>query len=161
MAFKVALKKFNPLSGNGESPAPSNGYIFPTTDPSIDGEECLHDCETCTVHLPRKFAIDETDKLYGEINGWSRHVIVATGKSDWVRDVADEKGSVMEAVGKWKEEVEKAGKGSNGVCSSRSTVLRIAASRSATITIVCVCNWSKANNVVSFEISYCGLVMSK
>ena len=26
--------------------------------------------------------------------------MVATGKTDWVRDVADEKGSVMQAVGK-------------------------------------------------------------
>ena len=72
--------------------------LFPRTKPEIDGEECLHDCETCTTHLPRGFKIDEDDKLYGEINGFSRHVIVATGKTDWVRSVADEKGSVMEAI---------------------------------------------------------------
>lgn len=28
------------------------------------------------------------------------HAIVATGKSDWLRDVEDEKGSVMMALGK-------------------------------------------------------------
>ena len=66
----------------------------------IDGEECLHDCETCTINLPRGFKIDEEDGLFGQIKGWSRHLIVATGKTDWVRDVADEKGSVMEAVEK-------------------------------------------------------------
>ena len=32
--------------------------------------------------------IDEEEELYGHVKGWSTHLIVATGKSDWVRDVA-------------------------------------------------------------------------
>jgi len=74
--------------------------LFPKVDPSIDGEDCDHDCESCIVSLPRGFKIDEDDKLYGHINGWANHLLVATGKTDWVRDVADEKGSVMEAIEK-------------------------------------------------------------
>jgi len=85
------------------------GTLFPSVDPAIDGEEYLHDCETCTIQYPKKFSIDETEKLYGRVKGWSTHVVVATGKTDWVRDVEDEKGSVMEAVGR----AEKPG---NGVC---------------------------------------------
>jgi hypothetical protein len=77
----------------------AEGTLFPTVDPAVDGEECLHDCSTCTIQYPRKWSIDETDKLYGQVKGWSTHLLVATGKTDWVRDVADEKGSVMEAVG--------------------------------------------------------------
>jgi hypothetical protein len=80
--------------------------LFQRTKAEIDGDDCLHDCESCTVSLPRKWAIDEDDKLYGHIQGWSRHLLVATGKSDWVRDVADEKGSVMEAMGKHGDNVE-------------------------------------------------------
>ena len=80
--------------------------LFPRTKAEIDGEECLHDCESCSVHLPRGFKIDEEDKLYGEIKGFSRHLVVATGKTDWVRDVADEKGSVMEAIEKHNSDVE-------------------------------------------------------
>lgn len=38
------------------------------------------------------------DKMYGNIGGWATHLLVATGKTDWVRDVADEKGSLMEAI---------------------------------------------------------------
>ena len=76
--------------------------LFPKTDPTIDGEECLHDCESCTIHYPKKFSIDEDEKVYGGVSGWSTHLIVGTGKTDWVRDVADEEGSVMEAVGKSK-----------------------------------------------------------
>jgi len=74
--------------------------LFPTTDPAVDGDDCLHDCASCSVKYPRKFEIDETEELYGHVKGWSTHLIVATGKTDWVRDVADEKGSIMEAVDK-------------------------------------------------------------
>lgn len=74
--------------------------LFPKTNPAVDGEECLRDCETCTIKYPRKWSVDEDENMYGHIKGWSTHLIVATGKSDWVRDVADEKGSIMEAVDK-------------------------------------------------------------
>lgn len=48
--------------------------------------------------------------MYGNVGKWSTHLLVATGKTDWVRDVADEEGSVMQAI-------EKGGlKPSNGVC---------------------------------------------
>lgn len=80
--------------------------LFPRTHPDVDGDACLRDCDSCTVHLPRGFKIDEDDRLFGEIKGWSRHLVVATGKTDWVRDVADEKGSVMEAVEKHAAAVE-------------------------------------------------------
>lgn len=52
------------------------------------------------MKLPKSWSIDEKDELYGHIKGWSTHVLVATGKADWVRDVEDEKGSVMQAFGK-------------------------------------------------------------
>lgn len=74
--------------------------LFPQTNPAVDGEDCLHDCASCTEQLPRKWSIDEDDKLYGHVKGWQTHLIVGTGKSDWVRDVTDEKGSLMQAAGK-------------------------------------------------------------
>ncbi|KAL1965070.1 hypothetical protein VTN77DRAFT_6130 [Rasamsonia byssochlamydoides] len=74
--------------------------LFPKVDPAVDGEDCDRDCATCTVHYPAKFDVNLSDKLFGNVNGWATHVLVATGKTDWVRDVADEKGSVMEAIGK-------------------------------------------------------------
>lgn len=89
---------------NGFRTAKEVTTLFPKTDPAVDGEECLHECESCTIKYPRKFEVDEDDKLYGHVNGWSTHLIVATGKTDWVRDIADEKGSVMEAVGRTKVE---------------------------------------------------------
>ncbi|KOS20039.1 Actin patches distal protein 1 [Escovopsis weberi] len=72
--------------------------LFPQTDPATDGPECLRDCESCTLAYPRGFKIDDDDALYGHVKGWSTHLVVGTGKTDWVRDVADETGSVMEAI---------------------------------------------------------------
>ena len=98
-AIESAFSRLNPRSDqlpthpNDFSKAPF-GKLFPKTDPAVDGEDCAHECETCSVELPSKWRIEENDKLYGEVNGWQTHLIVATGKTDWVRDVADEKGSV-------------------------------------------------------------------
>lgn len=86
-----------PASGTG--PAPMEA-LFARTRPEADGDECLRDCESCSVKYPRGFKVDEDDVLYGHVKGWSTHVLVGTGKADWVRDVADEKGSVMEAIDK-------------------------------------------------------------
>lgn len=76
----------------------SEALLFPKVDPTVDGEDCDHDCESCEIQYPSKWKIDEDTELYGHVNGWATHMLVATGKTDWVRDVADEKGSVMEAV---------------------------------------------------------------
>lgn len=103
---------------SGASPAPI-ATIFPKVDPEIDGEDCDHDCHSCVVKYPRGFKIDEEDELYGHVKGWETHVLVATGKTDWVRDVADEKGSVMEAIEK-KADV----KPSNGVCLRASATIQ-------------------------------------
>ena len=125
MSLASALKKGKAFLRSGSPSSPisnteSNGGVtkasdptslFPKVDPAVDGEDCEHDCETCEVRLPKGWKIDESDKLYGHVNGWATHAVVATGKTDWVRDVTDEKGSVMEAIGQWTSKNEP----SNGV----------------------------------------------
>jgi glycerol-3-phosphate O-acyltransferase/dihydroxyacetone phosphate acyltransferase len=87
------------ISGPASSAGPARlEALFARTEAEVDGDECLHDCESCAVKYPRGFKIDEEDVLYGQVKGWSTHVLVGTGKTDWVRDVADERGSVMEAI---------------------------------------------------------------
>lgn len=81
------------------SPAPLL-TLFPKTDPAVDGDDCNHDCESCTVRYPSKFSVNMEDELYGFVSAWETHLLVATGKTDWVHDVADESGSVMQAMSK-------------------------------------------------------------
>ncbi|ETS74313.1 hypothetical protein PFICI_14179 [Pestalotiopsis fici W106-1] len=85
---------------NEKTSTASVNDLFTVTRPEIDGDACEHDCDSCHVSYPRGFKIDESDVLYGHVKGWATHVLVATGKSDWVRDVEDEKGSVMQAFGR-------------------------------------------------------------
>lgn len=79
--FKNARQK---IVGTAQGHAPIDN-LFPKVDPNVDGEDCNHDCESCEVKLPRGWDIDEKDELYGFVKGWSTHVLVATGKTDWVR----------------------------------------------------------------------------
>ncbi|KIH92344.1 sucrase ferredoxin-like family [Sporothrix brasiliensis 5110] len=74
-------KKFA-INGANSSSAPIT-ELFAKADPSIDGDDCSHDCSSCTIHYPRNFKIDHDDRLYGFVKGWSTHMIVATGKTDW------------------------------------------------------------------------------
>jgi hypothetical protein len=89
-SLKNLINRFTPnassadLSSSGFSTAKTPTQLFPQTEPALDGEECLHDCESCTIKYPRKFNIDEDDQLYGLVKGWSRHILCATGKTDWV-----------------------------------------------------------------------------
>jgi hypothetical protein len=89
-SLKNLINRFTPnasnadLSTSGFSKAKTAAQLFPQTDPTLDGEECLHDCETCTISYPRKFSIDQDEELFGRVKGWSRHVLCATGKTDWV-----------------------------------------------------------------------------
>ncbi|PKY02564.1 putative sucrase/ferredoxin-like family protein [Aspergillus campestris IBT 28561] len=89
-----------PKTSDDFSKAPSPEKLFHQTTASSDGEDCLHDCSSCTIKYPARFDVDQEDTVYGNVDGWATHALVATGKTDWVRDVADEEGSVMEAVEK-------------------------------------------------------------
>ena len=107
----------SPQHENGFAKA-SEGALFPKVDPTVDGEDCDQDCGSCGIKYPSKWKVDEDTELYGHVNGWATHILVATGKTDWVRDVADEKGSVMEAVRDCKVEP------SNGVHLSNTSLAR-------------------------------------
>lgn len=87
------------------------------------GNECDYDCTSCVIKYPKNFKIDEEDELYGTIQEWSTHLLVATGKSDWVRDVADEEGSVMEAIVKFANVKPNNGVGSKSPCLSQERIL--------------------------------------
>lgn len=75
-----------------------------------DAEDCDHDCAACPQVAPDgasgygkafdKMGVEQDEELWGGVKKYSRHVIVATGETDWIRDVEDISGSVMEALKK-------------------------------------------------------------
>jgi hypothetical protein len=66
------------------SNAATEADLFAPTKPEVDGDDCLHDCTSCSVKYPTRFNVEMSKHLYGHIKAWDRHVLVATGKSDWV-----------------------------------------------------------------------------
>lgn len=91
--------KPQPTSDTVQSQPESTG-LFCKVNPAEDGENCFDDCASCSIKYPAKFKVDMEAKLYGEIDAWATHLLVATGKADWVKDISDEKGSLMEAIAK-------------------------------------------------------------
>ncbi|OAX79688.1 hypothetical protein ACJ72_05987 [Emergomyces africanus] len=96
----ILTPRTNSPASDGKANTASEDTLFTKVNPALDGEDCDLDCSSCTIRYPSKFDIDTEDKLYGHVKGWATHLLIATGKTDWVRDVADEKGSVMEAIEK-------------------------------------------------------------
>ncbi|KAI9745510.1 MAG: hypothetical protein M1818_001044 [Claussenomyces sp. TS43310] len=99
-SVKALLKNARQTVTGAGIPATPIEELFPKVDPAVDGDDCNHDCGSCSVKYPRGFNVEMEDDLYGHVDGWSTHVLVATGKTDWVKHVEDEKGSVMEAFGR-------------------------------------------------------------
>jgi hypothetical protein len=86
--------------------------LFPLVSKEADGDDCDHDCEGCPGYgrAFEKIGIETEAELWGRTKRYANHIVVATGEMDWIRDVEDIKGSVMEALNN------KSGMLENGVC---------------------------------------------
>ena len=89
-------------------------YIFPSVHRDTDGPDCHRDCADCTVRYPWNFKINTERQIYGSVKPFGTHVLVATGKTDWIPKVEKEKGSLMEAF------KQRGAKGKDGVSLLRS-----------------------------------------
>ncbi|EGC44980.1 sucrase/ferredoxin domain-containing protein [Histoplasma capsulatum var. duboisii H88] len=86
----------NPFASASESSSVDKTNLFPTVDPEVDGPDCDKDCADCTTKFPSRFKVNSDRELYGSIKPYTKHVIVATGKTDWEQRVENERGSLME-----------------------------------------------------------------
>lgn len=71
-----------PQSYEGELAPVSKDTLFDTIP-----ADCDLDCNNCSVQYPPKFDIEEKEDLWQTGKEWATHIIIATGKTDWVRDV--------------------------------------------------------------------------
>ncbi|KAF3923779.1 hypothetical protein AA313_de0204501 [Arthrobotrys entomopaga] len=65
--------------------------------------DCDLECHSCTIKYPASFKVEDSADLWQTSDEWATHIIIATGQSDWVRNVDHEKGSMMEAISKAKK----------------------------------------------------------
>lgn len=58
------------------------------------------DCDSCSEKYPSSLSIDTSAPLWGSVKPWRHHILCATGKTDWIRDVTEEKDSLAQAIDK-------------------------------------------------------------
>jgi hypothetical protein len=94
-----------PLESGAETQIPTprisvDSYPFPTTD--LD--ECLACHNPCTPEeiatYPKYIAksIDRETPLAGSVKPYGRHLLVSTGKLDWIHSIDEEDGSVVQGL---------------------------------------------------------------
>ncbi|PIG88990.1 sucrase/ferredoxin domain protein [Aspergillus arachidicola] len=89
-------------------------YIFPTVDPKTTVSNVATTAQIAVI-WPSKVKIDTTLPMYGYIKQFHAHVLVATGKTDWMGKVEQEKGCLMEA---FKSDGGESKHGSHGLASN-------------------------------------------
>lgn len=55
------------------------------------------DCSSCNYKYPN-MVLETITPLWGSVKPWQHHLLVATGKTDWVHSVTDESGSLAKAL---------------------------------------------------------------
>lgn len=56
------------------------------------------DCDSCSEKYPSSLSIDNSAPLWGSVKPWRHHILCATGKTDWIRDVTEERDSLAQAI---------------------------------------------------------------
>ncbi|KAI5859136.1 Sucrase/ferredoxin-like-domain-containing protein [Tricharina praecox] len=115
----AALKRLGSSLLTPRSQSPTDGASKVTKEtlfpPIPSDDDCNHDCAACPVsdgtgsgygRAFDKIGTDSSDPLWGQVKAYGTHAIVATGKTDWIRDVEDIKGSVMAALAAKKKAVD-------------------------------------------------------
>ncbi|CAZ83583.1 unnamed protein product [Tuber melanosporum] len=109
MPLAALIRRGTSFFNSGKFAGPTTkDTLFPVVSKEVDGEDCDHDCDHCPGYGRAfdKIGIETEGELWGGIKGFANHVIVATGETDWIRDVEDIKGSVMRELKKNSEMLE-------------------------------------------------------
>jgi len=109
MPFGALIRRGTSFFNNGKSVGTATKEtLFPTVSKEVDGEDCDHDCDHCPGYGRAfdKIGVETEGELWGGIKGFANHIIVATGETDWIRDVEDISGSVMRELKKNSEMLE-------------------------------------------------------
>ncbi|KAK9462894.1 Sucraseferredoxin-like protein [Lipomyces oligophaga] len=68
--------------------------------PAVPEDGCPLDCSTCTTKYPRTLKVDRDTPLWGSVKPWKRHIILATGKTDWTHGM-DAESPLSKALDSW------------------------------------------------------------
>ncbi|KAK7208320.1 Sucrase/ferredoxin-like-domain-containing protein [Myxozyma melibiosi] len=69
--------------------------------PVVPSDGCDLECATCTAKYSSSLKFDRDTPLWGSVKPWRRHILIATGKSDWAHGLGDETGSLSTKLEDW------------------------------------------------------------
>ncbi|KAJ3500059.1 hypothetical protein NLJ89_g9958 [Agrocybe chaxingu] len=65
---------------------------------TADCRTCSDPCDLGHDAYPRRFDIDMDTDMLGSVKPYHRQIVISTGKSDWERDITDDKNSLASAL---------------------------------------------------------------
>ncbi|ODV90148.1 hypothetical protein CANCADRAFT_12865, partial [Tortispora caseinolytica NRRL Y-17796] len=68
----------------------------------LEESTCSITCEECEGKYPRLKGIDPISSLAGSAKSYDEHILIGTGKGDWIRNIDEEPGSIAHAISNWK-----------------------------------------------------------
>ncbi|ODQ82086.1 hypothetical protein BABINDRAFT_160282 [Babjeviella inositovora NRRL Y-12698] len=78
--------------------------IIPVVNES-DDDTCSMDCGACTTSFPSSLKLSDEDDgntvLWRSTANYDLHCVVPTGKTDWIRDATDVRGTVKKQIAEW------------------------------------------------------------
>lgn len=69
--------------------------------PVVPEDGCDLECSTCTSKFSSSLKLDRDTPLWGSVKPWRKHILIATGKSDWAHGLGDEAGSLTTVLADW------------------------------------------------------------
>lgn len=67
----------------------------------FSNSDCSFDCSSCSSKFPASVSIEEKDQLWNSTKEYGLHIVVASGKTDWLHDACLVSGTVGNAVSNW------------------------------------------------------------
>ncbi|KAF4619341.1 hypothetical protein D9613_005563 [Agrocybe pediades] len=65
---------------------------------TADCRACADPCDLDHEAYPRRFDVDMDTQMLGSVKAYHRQIVISTGKSDWERDITDDKNSLAAAL---------------------------------------------------------------
>jgi len=84
--------------GRQEDPLCRTLRAFDVPLTTAECRACMDPCDLGHEVYPRRFDVDMDTQMLGSVKSYHRQIIISTGKSDWDRDITDDKNSLAAAM---------------------------------------------------------------
>ncbi|KAI8375240.1 Sucrase/ferredoxin-like-domain-containing protein [Blakeslea trispora] len=94
-------KSLGSIAGYGNQDLlPPSEYLASSNTDDMDQDDCTGCADPCTEHkeFPSYLHIEKDFPILGSVKPYSRHILIATGLTDWPKHIDDEDNSLAQAL---------------------------------------------------------------